>query len=409
MAVALPARRAHGASELPRPAVERAARGVGLAALRQPDPRHQPPRRAVRRVRRRALRTEGAARSGPRAASGRSFAASRGRGCRSSKPVGIVTARGEDLDAILITRHLEYSLPYRALFSGAAIPDLRTHLLNALAELLARLARARLLLGRLLALERALPPRRRRALRLPRRRGDGRAARAALRRAARVRPRHRADEHRRRAPRRRRRGRPAARPRPGRDGRGGRHAVHDALARADARGDVRPRRAVQARRAPAPAERPRLRRRGDPAGGDAERLPVAARPARRRAGSPPPPAPPPHRARRAGEPGAAHAERHRALPRGARSGSRSGRSPSRSSRRDGGRRCSSRRSPRSRRSCGRRCRRPRSSTRCSSIAGSCPSAPARTSGSTRRCASYVEGELPSRRPERVVLELPERD
>jgi len=53
--------------------------------------------------------------------------------------VGIVTGRGRDLDAILITRHLEYSLPYRALFAGAAIPDLRTHLLNALAELLARL------------------------------------------------------------------------------------------------------------------------------------------------------------------------------------------------------------------------------------------------------------------------------
>ncbi|HTR33500.1 MAG TPA: DUF4032 domain-containing protein, partial [Gaiellaceae bacterium] len=31
------------------------------------------------------------------------------------------------------------SLPYRALFAGAAIPDLRTHLLNALVELLARL------------------------------------------------------------------------------------------------------------------------------------------------------------------------------------------------------------------------------------------------------------------------------
>ena len=55
------------------------------------------------------------------------------------EPVGIVTKRGEDMDAILITRHLEYSLPYRALFAGAAIPDLRTHLLNALAELLARL------------------------------------------------------------------------------------------------------------------------------------------------------------------------------------------------------------------------------------------------------------------------------
>jgi len=53
--------------------------------------------------------------------------------------VGIVTERGDELDPILITKHLEYSLPYRALFSGAAIPDLRTHLLNALAELLARL------------------------------------------------------------------------------------------------------------------------------------------------------------------------------------------------------------------------------------------------------------------------------
>jgi tRNA A-37 threonylcarbamoyl transferase component Bud32 len=53
--------------------------------------------------------------------------------------VGIVTDRGDDLDAVLITRHLEFSLPYRALFSGRGIPDLRTHLLNALVELLARL------------------------------------------------------------------------------------------------------------------------------------------------------------------------------------------------------------------------------------------------------------------------------
>jgi hypothetical protein len=55
------------------------------------------------------------------------------------KAVGIVTARDHDLDAILITKHLEYSLPYRSLFSGTAVPDLRTHLLNALAELLTRL------------------------------------------------------------------------------------------------------------------------------------------------------------------------------------------------------------------------------------------------------------------------------
>jgi len=53
--------------------------------------------------------------------------------------VGLVTDRGDDLDSILVTRHLEYSLPYRALFAGRAIPDLRTHLLNALVELIARL------------------------------------------------------------------------------------------------------------------------------------------------------------------------------------------------------------------------------------------------------------------------------
>ena len=53
--------------------------------------------------------------------------------------VGLVTGRGGDLDSILITRHLDYSLPYRALFSGHAVPDLRTHLLNAFAELLARI------------------------------------------------------------------------------------------------------------------------------------------------------------------------------------------------------------------------------------------------------------------------------
>src|SRR3954468_1002697 len=51
----------------------------------------------------------------------------------------MVTDRADDLDAGLITRPLEYSLPSRALFSGPANPDLRTHLLNSLAELLTRL------------------------------------------------------------------------------------------------------------------------------------------------------------------------------------------------------------------------------------------------------------------------------
>ena len=60
-----------------------------------------------------------------------------GQGLPVVEPVGIVTGRNDDLDAVLVTRHLEYSLPYRALFAGA-IPDLRTHLLNALVELIAR-------------------------------------------------------------------------------------------------------------------------------------------------------------------------------------------------------------------------------------------------------------------------------
>ncbi len=55
------------------------------------------------------------------------------------KPVGVVTERGRDLDAVLITRHLDFSLPYRSLFSGRAIPRLRPSLLGALAELLVRL------------------------------------------------------------------------------------------------------------------------------------------------------------------------------------------------------------------------------------------------------------------------------
>jgi hypothetical protein len=62
-----------------------------------------------------------------------------GQGLPVVEAVGIVTGRADDLDAVLITRHLEFSLPYRTLFSREAIPDLRTHLLNALVELLVRL------------------------------------------------------------------------------------------------------------------------------------------------------------------------------------------------------------------------------------------------------------------------------
>jgi hypothetical protein len=59
------------------------------------------------------------------------------------EPVGVIADRGgrgeDEMDAILMTRHLSYALPYRTLFSGRGIADLRASLLNALVDLLVRL------------------------------------------------------------------------------------------------------------------------------------------------------------------------------------------------------------------------------------------------------------------------------
>lgn len=57
----------------------------------------------------------------------------------SVEPVAYVTGRDDGLDAALITRHLQYSLPYRAVMSGTLRPDTLTRLLDALAVLLVRL------------------------------------------------------------------------------------------------------------------------------------------------------------------------------------------------------------------------------------------------------------------------------
>jgi hypothetical protein len=46
---------------------------------------------------------------------------------------------GNQLDGLLITRHLPYSLPYRSLFTERSLPDLRSRLLDALAQLFVRL------------------------------------------------------------------------------------------------------------------------------------------------------------------------------------------------------------------------------------------------------------------------------
>jgi len=58
-------------------------------------------------------------------------------------PVAVITNRatdaGEELEPALVTRHLKFSLPYRALYSQALRPDTATRLVDALALLLTRL------------------------------------------------------------------------------------------------------------------------------------------------------------------------------------------------------------------------------------------------------------------------------
>ena len=64
-------------------------------------------------------------------------------GTPSVEPVGVVTSRfdpeGNPLDPALITRHLQFSLPYRSLFSRGVRQDTVTRLVDAMVVLLARL------------------------------------------------------------------------------------------------------------------------------------------------------------------------------------------------------------------------------------------------------------------------------
>jgi hypothetical protein len=59
------------------------------------------------------------------------------------EPVAVITGRtaadGEALAPVLVTRHLRFSLPYRAIYSQSLRPDTATRLVDALAVLLARL------------------------------------------------------------------------------------------------------------------------------------------------------------------------------------------------------------------------------------------------------------------------------
>lgn len=59
------------------------------------------------------------------------------------EPVAVITNRtdddGAELDSVLVTRHLRFSLPYRALYSQTLRPETATRLVDALAVLLVRL------------------------------------------------------------------------------------------------------------------------------------------------------------------------------------------------------------------------------------------------------------------------------
>jgi hypothetical protein len=59
------------------------------------------------------------------------------------EPVAVISNRSDDegkpLNSVLVTRHLKFSLPYRALYSQTLRPDTATRLVDALAALLVRL------------------------------------------------------------------------------------------------------------------------------------------------------------------------------------------------------------------------------------------------------------------------------
>ncbi len=58
-------------------------------------------------------------------------------------PVAVITNRHDDdnnpLESVLVTRHLKFSLPYRAIYSQSLRPETATRLIDALALLLVRL------------------------------------------------------------------------------------------------------------------------------------------------------------------------------------------------------------------------------------------------------------------------------
>ena len=98
-------------------------------------------------------------------------------GLPTAEVVAVVTATPDGADGLLITRHIDYSLPYRMLLAGRGLHDpLPRRPPARRARRAARPAPSRrLLLGRLLAVEHAVPPRRGRVAGVRHRRRDRRA------------------------------------------------------------------------------------------------------------------------------------------------------------------------------------------------------------------------------------------
>ena len=99
------------------------------------------------------------------------------------EPLAVVCGRtdadGNPLESALVTQHLQFSLPYRALFSQTLRPDTAHRLVDALAALLVRLHLTGFFWGDVLAVQHAVPPRRRGVRGVPGRRRDRRPARHA--------------------------------------------------------------------------------------------------------------------------------------------------------------------------------------------------------------------------------------
>ena len=94
--------------------------------------------------------------------------------------IGVAVDRGPDMDAVLVTRFLAYATTYRAVFSRPARRPAHRPAAGRAGRAAGPAAPVRVLLGRLLAVQHAVPLRRRHAGGLPGRRGDQRAAPAAV-------------------------------------------------------------------------------------------------------------------------------------------------------------------------------------------------------------------------------------